>query len=513
MALSRDLAKKRVKRTRNTGMPLWWDRLVAIVALINFTMIVFDLTYIPLRDFWLQRQIQFFVKIGPIEREIPETPIKLPIPPITPIYDWVKGVEPYRETVQYLQLVDTLERTLAESAMEASENDASNSAREIDAILREIRQASLEMLEGNPFQIANKTGTLERIKKKMRVHVFESEDASAKSAFRTFWTQDYLIDNGLIEQLNFFNQEIAPLIASNYYRPVGENGKPVDNFGLIDFPFFVLFLFDFLLRTWRISRRRAGISWFDAMTWRWTDLPLLVPFFRWSRIVPVINRFDEAELEINLNPVKKQASLGLVAAIADDVTEVVIVNIVNQFQNTIRQGSLAKLFAEGSSQDYIDLNETDETAEIVKLVSKTTVHKVIPQIRPEIEALLQYNIEKAFKQNPIYETLQQVPGLEQLEQQLSDTLVKQLYEGIYSIAVSLVEDDPTFDKLWGQLVDQFGQSFNEGLQTEHSLERLEYLLVALLEEVKVNYVERRSSEDVEEVLEQTRALREVARTS
>ncbi|NES80901.1 MAG: hypothetical protein F6K10_05565 [Moorea sp. SIO2B7] len=39
------------------------------------------------------------------------------------------------------------------------------------------------------------------------------------------------------------------------------------------------------------------------------------------------------------------------------------------------------------------------------------------------------------------------------------------------------------------------------------------MLTALLEEIKINYVERLSQEDVEEILEQIRALHQAAKTT
>ena len=45
------------------------------------------------------------------------------------------------------------------------------------------------------------------------------------------------------------------------------------------------------------------------------------------------------------------------------------------------------------------------------------------------------------------------------------------------------------------------------IQAKESIKKIEFLLVALLEEIKVNYVKGLSAEDVEEILEQTRVLR------
>lgn len=44
--------------------------------------------------------------------------------------------------------------------------------------------------------------------------------------------------------LDFFDNQIRPLFETNYFRLVGEHGKPINNFGLIYFPFFLFFLFN-----------------------------------------------------------------------------------------------------------------------------------------------------------------------------------------------------------------------------------------------------------------------------
>ena len=47
------------------------------------------------------------------------------------------------------------------------------------------------------------------------------------------------------------------------------------------------------------------------------------------------------------------------------------------------------------------------------------------------------------------------------------------------------------------------------IRAKESIEKVESLLSDLLEEIKINYVEHLSSEDIEEILEQTRAIRQV----
>ena len=71
---------------------------------------------------------------------------------------------------------------------------------------------------------------------------------------------------------------------------------------------------------------------------------------------------------------------------------------------------------------------------------------------------------------------------------------------------TLVEEDPEFDRLVEQLMQNLQQTMAKELQSTHSFEQLESLLTALLEEIKVNYVQRLSHEDIEQILEQTRTL-------
>jgi hypothetical protein len=82
-----------------------WDRFVAIWATLNLVWVGFDLTYVPLRTFWLQRNLY----------PIPSVPLVLPlhaIPDITPWVDPIKGIEPHRETEAYRRAFDQLDVAL-----------------------------------------------------------------------------------------------------------------------------------------------------------------------------------------------------------------------------------------------------------------------------------------------------------------------------------------------------------------------------------------------------------------
>ena len=491
--------KKYSPKKRKSFTKLWFERFLALVATLNLLLVCFDLSYVPLRDFWLQGHIRLgeimvgFIDYDGIRFDIIPTPVSHYITQ----YDLLKGIVPNRDTEPYLHKVAELKTKLKTNPIDSPE---------IVSILAELSELSGEMIATNPFAEAGKSGTLEQLKNRMREHLPNPANSS-KKAFRQFWTVNYL-QQQTEAKLDFFTTEIQPLIARNYYRHISENGNYVDNFGFIDFPFALFFALEFLSRTWYISQTRTNISWRDAMLWRWYDLFFFIPLWRWLRVIPVTIRLSEAEL-INLRPIKRQLSQGLVAGIAEDVTEVVIIRIINQLQNSFRQGDMRKILAQTTANPYIDLNNTNEIAEIVKLIAQLMVYQVLPTIRPETEALIEYSIEKALKQTPAYQGIKFLPGSESTIDTLVTQLVTQTYQAFNDVLRAALEEDEKFEQLLDSLVTNLSESFSTELKAQESIHKIESLLIDLLEEIKVNYVERLSQEDIEEILEQTRNLRKI----
>jgi hypothetical protein len=471
---------------------------MALIAVINLLIVGFDLSYVPLRDFWLSGQ----VTLGSISTAYGKLPgIKLDLLPenvskLITQYDVVKGIIPNRDTQEYLAKVEQLELELAANGVNSPK---------AKALFGDLRRRSIEMIQTNAFAEANKTGNLERIKRRMRSHI-PNQDNSAKAAFWRFWTPDYF-EGKVAEEIAFFTTEIQPLLETNYYRAIGENGGYVDYFGLIDFPFGVLFALDFLGRSWFISRRRVGVSWLDAMLWRWYDIFFLLPIWRWLRVIPVTVRLSQAQI-INLSSIQKQLSQGLVAGIAEDVTEVVIIRLINQIQTSIRNGDLGRLLSQQTAHTYVDLNDTNEIIELVRILAKVTADRVLPAIQPEVETLLQYSIEKALKQSPAYQGIKILPGGDRTIASISHQLVSQTYSAFSSTLQAALAEDKQFDRLVESLISNVGQSVASELQAQESMIKIELLLVDLLEEIKINYIERLSQEDIEDILEQTRSLRQ-----
>ena len=92
--------------SRSTRWSSWrrWDQVIALLAAMNLAWVIFDVSYIPLRNFWLQRNLY----------PLPTLPLVVPLPwlpNITPVYDRIKGIEPHRDTQRYLEQFQQLDQS------------------------------------------------------------------------------------------------------------------------------------------------------------------------------------------------------------------------------------------------------------------------------------------------------------------------------------------------------------------------------------------------------------------
>ena len=452
---------------------LWLQRILAIIALANLLLVFFDLSYIHWRDFYFHQ-----------------------FPQVTQFYDQVKGIEPHRETKYYLQQVDELEALVAANGLQSPE---------VETALAELRLLSNQIIEDNPFAIANKSGLLEKIKNLIRDRL---EQNSAHQAFNSFWSSEYFSQVGWESEIKFFNSSIRPLIETNYYRRIDLNSKFVDKFWKLDLPFIILFALDYLVRTFTISRRDPKLTWLEAMLRRWYDLFLLLPFWRWLRIIPVLIRLNQAKL-VDLRPFKAQINRDFVTNFAQEMTEVVGVRMIDGMQKSINRGDVANwIFNSESRRPYIDINNTNELRAIASRLIYLSFYDVLPQIQPDVEALLEYIIKSALNQSPVYRQLQNIPGINRLPNQLADNLAKDISQTSYKTLKAAIED-PEVAKLLSQLTTNFTKSLEAELQKKHNLQEIESLLIDVLEEIKINYIKDIELEGIEKTLNESSQLRQI----
>ncbi len=505
---------------------------MAIAATVNLVLVVFDLTYVPWRNFWLQSNIVIPITQQKIHLPVPTVDcpnrsVETGQPPqtlrqswITCLYDLIKGIEPNRDTQTYLNTVAQLEQQVAQKGLESGLKSP-----EVQQLLATLRLQSEEMITLNPFEAVGKSGTLEKIKNEMQKHVGDrtKTSLSSKQAFNLFWSIDnakypnYLSETTWKEEIRWFNSRIKPLIATNYYRTIGENGESTNNFWIIDAPFVVLFLLEFLARTLYISRRYRSLTWLDAMIWRWYDVPMFLPFSLFapvlalSRILPTMLRLHRAEI-IDLHTINERIREGFVAAIAEEITEVVIVQVVNQVQAAILRGELTTLLQRTASRKYIDINNVNEIEELTKHLVQLVVYQVFPKIQPDLEELARHSIDGVLSQSPAYRGLVALPGIGTLPAQLTERLVADTTQVVYN-SLKAILDDPQTTEMAVRLVQNFTSTLVSEAKQKQELEEIELLLSDLLEEIKINYIQRLTEEDTTLILDETRHLKRRVRSS
>lgn len=463
---------------------------MAAIASVNLGLVLFDLSYVPYRDFYLRR----FCLTPSVCFQLPSSWHQY--------YDKKKGIEPHTETETYLQMVETLKAQVEKTGLDSPK---------IEPILAELRQMSSQMIEENPFQIANKTGTLEKIKNLIRDRM---GNESSRQSFNEFWNSRFLTSENWQQEIEFFDRTIKPLLESNYYRKYDESGRIVNRFWQLDISFNIIFFFDFLVVTKRISRQNIGVRWIPhAMLWRWYDvflflpfsapLPLMNPLLGWLRVIPVVLRLEQAHL-VNFTPIWERINQVVVANFAGALTEIVIVQTIDQVQAVIKN-DFGDWLSNSVEKQYIDLNNINEIEVILSRLVKISIYQVLPKLKPDIENLLRYAVNKGLTGIPIYQHLDKIPSMGNVSKNLTEQLADRMFQNLYELLTASIED-ARGAKLTSQLIQRFNEALVSELKESVNLQDIQILMCEFLEEVKINYVKRLEEGDIEQLMAETKRL-------
>ena len=465
-------------KNKSNNANLWFERLMAIISMANLSLVIFDLSYIPWRNLYFNH-----------------------LPELTKKYDLIKGIEPHRDTQKYLATVDDLQTSIELSGLDFPE---------VKNRLYQLQKLSVEMINNNPFAGVGKAGTLEKIKKNIRERIAVVTNgrkiSSSKEAFKIFWSYDYLSSKGWGKENLFFNQKIQPLIASNYFRHIDDNGEFIDLFWMIDLPFIVLFSLEFIILSLWLKHKHPNFSYLRLVLWHWYNLWLIFPLWRWMRILPVIFRLERADF-LHVNQLRRQIQQLIVASFAEEITEMVIVRVINQTQTSISKGELTRwLLQRDNWFSYVDVNNMNEIEAIIEIFVQVLIYQIIPQIKPEIDAILQHAIHITLNQTPFYQNFKNFPGVEAIQTQLGQELVNHITTNLYQFLASGCKD-PVSTELSSKLMESFTKVLGSEMQKKNILSEVQNLFIDFLEEVKINYVQQLSEEEIEEILERTSHLK------
>ena len=135
---------------------------------------------------------------------------------------------------------------------------------------------------------------------------------------------------------------------------------------------------------------------------------------------------------------------------------------------------------------------------------------VLPKAQPDIEVLVRHVVQQAIAQVPIYQTVQALPGFDQIAAEIAKQITHQALQTLSGTLTNVVTDEIT-----PTLVQQLGQHFLGNLQVElnqkQTLSEIETLLVAWIEDLKLTVLQSFEAQSQQQTIneaEHTRWLRE-----
>ncbi|NES01881.1 MAG: hypothetical protein F6K22_02985 [Okeania sp. SIO2F4] len=430
-------------------------------------------------------------------------------------YDLIKGIEPFRDSQDYLIAVNELRILLERQGLEAAE---------IELLLKNLRNNSTELIDRDYyFQIVNQVIVLTQIKYEIKQHIYSQTinsnididltptlqflqslnwlqylapdilwaDKSSKAAFNIFWSRQHLETYQWERELDFFDKNIKFLMQSYYFRNLDTNGKFVDRFWLVDLPWMAIFWIEFLLRLLVIIRRRNLTLWV-AIKQRWYDVFLLQPWLPELRMITAFIRLDKVKLP-NMEQLYTDIRFKLIRSFAKEITQVVVSGGIEKLQKNVSKGSLKRAIFESKSKPdkvYVENKDSGKIQEIINRLFQVTACQVLPEIHGDLEDFLHYQVEKSMQQLSIYRGLQKIPFIRRLPDQIVNNLVTQISSTITTGLQKAYQTPPdaVSIKLRQQLVEHFSSKLVSELQEKQTFDEIEILIIDWLEEVKNSYV-------------------------
>ena len=392
---------------RNWNARLLWDVFMVWVALANVTLIVFDLTYLIVRPYYRQY-----------------------VPPVLTVYDPVLGIAPHPLTEALLDEADATEQLLQ------LDPNAPRLRRHVD----ELRELTRRVLREDPFERSGQSRTLEVLKaligRETDVDPIDlGSGASMVRGVEEFWSTDPAV---LAQRLQLFDTHVVPLLRNNYYREVTLDGRLVNHFWLLDLPFLSLFLLEFCVR-WSLSlRRREYPRWFFFPIFNWYDVLGLIPVpqfrpFRLLRVVSIYMRLRRSEASRVGRDVFTRAVAYISNIIAEEISDVVSLRILNETQAEIRDGTHRRIF------DATVRPRREELEQV--LVDQVRRIVADDDFQQRLRVLLRVNLDKAAEES---ETLGSVP--------LPAAVVRPLVRGVGQVVL-----ETTLETLVASLESDEGQ--------------------------------------------------------
>ncbi|PJE02787.1 MAG: hypothetical protein CK427_06935 [Leptospira sp.] len=273
---------------------------------------------------------------------------------------------------------------------------------EKEDVLSKMDYQMIHIVETNPFQASGQTENISKIKSniKTRYDSVKTRDLdkdyrnilskslggqksfpSTALVFTWFWRNP---QSSMDEKFTIFDNEIRDLMGVNYYRHIGKNGKPVNNYLVLDAPFLAFFVCEFALSWFIAIRKKKYIAWFLYPIYHWYDVLGLLPIVEFrlfrliriykiflilktSRIVPVGNDIISRTIKYYGNIIKEELS------------DMVTIQIITESQEEIKSGASLQIMTKAIEAHRDDikrvvvrkLKESASNERLGELIEKT----------------------------------------------------------------------------------------------------------------------------------------------
>lgn len=455
--------------------------LILVLAIVNLLLVFFDYTYVDLRHVYQQNGWQQLVES----------------------YDRIKGIEPHRVTDDYVKSAERAFRLV-----EASPDDAFT-----QAALDEMVVKTKAMLKEDPFLTADLRGVSEQVKNNIRKHIWLKsvppetalrwnrmwskeriearltlhakpwESLSATKSWTEFWSVANLRDKLREEEL-WFKTDVKPLMDRNYWQTYGEDGRPNDNFWIIDCFFLPLFLGEFMIRgilgvkrgVYKDFRHFFETRWYDAVYFLPVIVYALPPTLQGPlhllRCISVGARMERLGL---INPVAVVQAR--VAIVLDMITDIVNVKLLSNYQDGVRSFDLEE------SMNTLTPVQRQQLAHLIEKNLSMVVGKVLPDVMDEAERLITRSAAQALEQAPAYQQFKQLPFFGGLPEQLIQRIVT---ETIAQMQVTMLKqvNDPENVRLTKELIQAVTESLMRHMAEVGTEDQFKAMVVDVLEEQK-----------------------------
>ncbi|MCB1189188.1 MAG: hypothetical protein H7A23_04070 [Leptospiraceae bacterium] len=335
-----------------------------------------------------------------------------------------------------------------------------------------------KLVKENPFEKAGLTGNLEEMKDLFR-EKFQKDtksnlrlrELSSRKSFR--WFID-MTDENKKSRMEFFESSIKPLVVVNYYRKNNRNGELKSSFYLLDMPFLILFVVEFLARWYYSQKRKEYIAWFLFPLYNWYDIVGLLPFargFRLFRLVSIYIRLQESELTTIGDDIITRTVKHFSNIIKEEITDMVTIRILTEVQQEIKSGDSINMI-----MDAIE-SRREEIKEMVIEMTKSSLRNQNENniINQRMRLLLEETLARSASQA---KTLQMFPRF------LKETITVDIGVSIYD----------SFQEVIAMSLKQ-----RSGDNTVEAL--IDYTMDEMIKGAKVSEVNRLTTEIILEIIE------------